>query len=252
MNKSQYKRLCLVLLAPLLFAGFISSNTFLRSERNHWLLCEGISGEQEFCRRGTYTDHGDFYDSIKKKYPAWFLVEFPFHEKAVKLEVQVRQRVAFADEIIGTEPSFGYKEKAAYMDQMVGRKALISLGIIKDAKSEFVEALPEVFLACNYLSMDNKEPRVYMAHCKGEGWIGAITFKASAETELMLQGIKNQYYKELDDLEFNFWIDRISAWLIYVVLFLILSLIVYLIRTSINYVRFGSKKNIRTTELASK
>lgn len=251
MNKSQYKRLCLVLVAPLLLAGFISSNTFLRSERSHWLLCEGVLGEQEYCRRGTYADHKDFYESIKKEYPAWFRVDFPSHKKAVTLDVLATQRAAFADEIIGTDPYVGYKEKAAYLDQMIGRKALISLGIIKDAKSDF-ESLPEVFLACNYLNMDSNKPRVYIATCIGEGWVGAITFRASAETELTLQKLKNQYYKELDDSELNYWINRISAWLLYVVLFLILSLIVYLIRKSINYVRFGSKKNVGGTEVASK
>ncbi|GAB3554636.1 hypothetical protein GCM10027343_42810 [Noviherbaspirillum agri] len=250
MNKSQYKRLCLVLVVPLLFAGFISSNTFLRFEKYNWLLCEKYSERPEYCRGGSFKDHTTFYESIKKTSPAWFEVIFPPNEKPVKFDVMARVRLALADEIIDAKPHLGYEDKADYMNQMIGRNAEISLGIIEDAKSHIDAWLPFVFLACNRLEMDNKEPRVYTAHCVGKGWNGAITFKASADTEVMLQELKNAYYKELDELEFSYWANQITAWLLYVVLFLIISLIVYLIRISINYVRFGSKKRGSSTEAA--
>lgn len=134
-------------------------------------------------------------------------------------------------------------EVEAAARQMVGRTAVIFLGI-EDGMRSFDNG-NEIFLWCHTLEYDMEpgswlaQPGPYAADCTGDDWGGYVSFTPSQEALRSLTPLRSAVSDEVGDIEVAFWGHSIAVTLAPLVVFLILSAIVWMTRRAAVFVRAG-------------
>ncbi|MFM0093395.1 hypothetical protein PQR46_41775 [Paraburkholderia sediminicola] len=168
MTFSKYRRLFLVLVVPLLIAGYICGRVAWPFDRYVNILCAPFLNSEN-CRPVGPTE-GAFYKYVKKDARAWFSINpssrdfksyvYPFAEASARMEFG---KVVAAVPYAGNGP-----EVAAFMHRFVGKDAVFQLGVEDKKRQSIVDIDPPLFY-CHTLSFGS-EPGAYTADCYGEGW----------------------------------------------------------------------------------
>lgn len=245
MTFGKYKRLLLVVSLPLLLAGYLASLAAMPTRNMAYRLCQGL-GNFENCRN--LGEPGDaLYDRTKQQSAKWFQV----NNRAMDGAHDVYQVEANARTIgrITVDAVAGYSLPKptplgeAQMQSMKGRPALLRMGIEDGQRSVVTES--ETYLFCHTLDFDMKpsewvpKPGPYTAECVADEWGGKVSFTASPEAEKQLVLLRDAVNVEVSERERMLLTERVVLTLAPLVLFLILSAIVWLTRRAAAFVKAG-------------
>jgi hypothetical protein len=237
MTLSIYRRLCLVLVVPLLVAGYVCARIAWPFDRYVNILCAPFLNSEN-CRP-VGPPEGEFYKHVMKDAPAWFSVNptsrdfksyiYPIAEASARMEF---------GEILAAEAYAGHgPEVTAFMHNLVGKSAVFQLGVADKKRQSMVDIDP-VFLYCHTLTFGS-EPGTYTADCYGEGWGGPITFRADRASRIMLDSLNTSIEKKISDTRSEYRWFQIVMYPIFIYGFLILSLLWWLTVKAVRFVKRG-------------
>lgn len=239
----KYKRLLLVALLPLLLLGFGFSVFIMPFARYVDIRCSQF-GDLELCvnslRNPRSFDNGT-------EMPPRFEVSGPAVEhRNVRYLVEADERTVGRVTVQNIVLHNGLRDPRAAetaVQKLIGRTATLHLGVGKDERS--VDFGGDAFLFCNTLEYDKEplswfpNPGPYNAVCIGDDWSGYVSFGPSPEAQRSLTLLRNAVGDEVGKIEREFWVHRIGLTVAPLVLFLIVSAIVWLTRKAAAYVRAG-------------
>lgn len=237
MSFSKYRRLCLVLLVPLLIAGYMCARLAWPFDHYVNVLCAPFLNSEN-CRR-VGPPEGNFYNYVKKDAPAW--VEINPSSRDFKSYVypmaEASARMVFG-KVISAVPYAGHgPEVAAFMHKFVGKDAVFQLGV-EDKKLRSLVAIDPPLFLCHTLSFGS-EPGTYTGQCYGDGWGGPITFRADGPSRIMLDNLNASIEKEIRDTRSEYRWYQIVMYPIFIYGFLILSLFWWLTVKANRFVKRG-------------
>lgn len=226
MTFSKYKRLCLVLLLPLLAAGFICAHAAWPYDPYQNVLCQPFLGSEN-CRPVGHID-GPLYKSIKKDTDKdWFEIWTYDEHSPTSTYAMASGRFIGGAEITGALPFSGEgHEVADFMKRnLVGKQAMVHLGFpTETAKSRAINATT-VLLYCNDLRYQ-AEPGTYTSGCYGEGWSGPVTYRIdSRPSRSMLDTLQSDVWRLVDEKNSDFRLWQIVIYPIFIYGFLLLSFV---------------------------
>nr|CAD6612931.1 hypothetical protein RKHAN_02532 [Rhizobium sp. Khangiran2] len=240
-----YKRLLLVVILPLLLAGYLVSLAAMPTQTMSYRLCQGL-GDFENCRN--LGEPGDaLYDGTKQQSKIWFQVmnrDMDGAQDVYQVEANARTvgRVtvdAVAAYTLPKPTPLG----EAQMQSMKGRPALLRMGIEDGQRSAVTDS--EIYLFCHTLRLDMEpsewvpHPGPYTAECVADEWSGRISFTPSPDAEKQLVLLRDAVNAEVNDRERQLLTERVVLTLAPLVLFLVLSGIVWLTRRATAFVKAG-------------
>ncbi len=243
MTSGKYKRLFIVVSLPLLLFGFFLSTVVIPFPRLVEIRCDG-GEDYSNCGNSIRNPHR-FREEME--HITRFTVEGPLSEDWiihywVAADAIVLRRVT-VDNVTLNE-GMGYPpEVEAAARQMLGRTAVMFLGI-EDGMRSFDNG-NEIFLWCHTLEYDMEptswlsQPGPYTATCTGDDWEGHVSFTPSQEALRSLTPLRSAVSDEVGGIEVEFWVHSIAVTLAPVVVFLILSAIVWMTRRAAMFVRAG-------------
>lgn len=235
MTFSKYKRLLFVSLIPLLIMGAVLSAVTSPNKKIYAILCIPWYST-ESC--GSVDMDHPIYSTRKEVYAPWFDI-YPANEsKFRRVHVEGSERMLMGATIVEANPFPGYPaEVASYMDKLAGKTAAIRLGINKSSPRSLILDKSAI-LSCHSL-LYKTSTDTYVSRCFGDGWGGPIEYKVSGASKKMLSDLNDSISKEINQVDR----DLIIHWSIgipfFVFVFLLISLIVYLISKAYNYVKKG-------------
>lgn len=236
MTKSKFWRLFLVLLVPLILAGVVSTRVGDTQGAIGFLVCDHISTSGSICRNlGRYDS--DLYQRTKKQSHAWFEVNMrPFPEGWFSVYATAPTTVVHVAEIVNVSPSPRFSQEAnAVIRKMVGQPAIMQLGI-KDEKSSISKDV--VVLACNSIDY-SQDQDMFSSGCYGDGWYTTVEYRLAPAHHQAFMGLKDEIRKEGEELRKGYIIRQASGYLVFVFLFLLISLIAWLVVKAIAFVKRG-------------
>lgn len=238
MTKRKYIRLLLVCFLPLLIAGIVTSEIFIKDRDYIAVTCEQYDNNYDNCRY--VGDHDSpLYKSVKSKSPLWFGMsweELTNSRSRVFAEATARRlndiRVSDVSPYVGQRPS-----ATDAMKSLVGLpNTSIQLGFDQGQRSYYGDTF--TVLACHDLIFKNTS-NDYEASCFGEGWGGVVTFEAFGDSKATLNSLKTRLDKEVK----AFFIDRMIRmavlWPMFIYLFLLMSAVAFVAGKAIRYVKAG-------------
>ena len=238
MTYRRYVRLCAVLFVPLLLLGIVIFKFAIPYPRYTNIICEGGGVLSENCRYVGNSD-GGLYSAIKKSRPIWVDVTVGEFDEGNYLQtnVEVTGRIIRSARIVDAQPFAAQSDEVgAYMKTLVGVPATVMLGIENNERSMIADGA--ALLACNGLNIKD-EAGLYSANCYGSGWSGPITFRADGEGRNSLETLRTKIGEEIRGLESDYLLYRILTYPLFIYLFLILSLVSWLVVQSFRFVRRG-------------
>lgn len=235
MTFSKYKRLLLVLLIPLLIIGGIFSARTSPSRDFRFILCEPMSSDWENCRYVGNSVDSPLYTIAKERNPLWFYI---ISDKPTGMYIEGSGRILTETTILEFYPHANYSaEVASYRDRLIGKKAIITLGVNKSSPHSFL-LNEKVYLYCNHLAYQTSTD-TYESHCFGDGWGGLVNYKVSGMSKKMLSNLNDSISKIINEADKDLIIHWSIGIPLFVFVFLFMSLIVYLISKAYNYVKKG-------------
>ncbi len=237
MTQSRFKRLFLVLLGPLLFAGAIFAMLTHEKLDGLNIRCQPGLFMSENCRQ---TGWGEFDSSIAKQSPQWFEVEVrPFEQNSFpKVFVSASQRQIDDVEIVKVlqlNVREGDPETSqTQLQPLAGQKISIIFGI-PDGHPRSLNPL-----ACNRLNFEKAAVGIFIAElCAAPSGSASIEFRTGQKGRKDLMSMKaeidNQTELGRKSLIHNYLLNTP----VFVVLFLLLSAIIWIIRRMALYVLAG-------------
>jgi hypothetical protein len=241
MTWSKYRRLCLVLVLPLLIAGYLCARGFWPYDRYVHILCE-LRETGEYCRP-VGPPEGEFYKEVKKEAgtPAWVPITpssrkrgdfiYPWVE-ATQLHVAFSE-ILSARNYVGQGP-----DTANVMQRLIGMKGFMTLGFKDKAlHSSIIEDFASLY--CNSLEF-GVQPGTYETVCYGNDFGGPITFRiAGGSSRQLLDGLNTAIEKEINEKRADYLFYRIAAYPMFVYLLLILSVLGWIAQKATRFVKAG-------------
>lgn len=245
MTFGKYKRLLLVVTLPLLLVGFLVSKALMPSSAIAYRLCEGL-GNIENCR--SLGEPGDvLYERTKQQSTAWFQVNNPEMRGAHDVYMIEANARMFGWVTVDSVAAYTLPKPTPLSEQkmkgLIGRPALLQMGIEKGQRPP--DTGSEVYLSCHTLDLDLKpsewipKPGPYTASCWSTEWEGRVSFTPSPEAEKQLVLLRDAVNEEVSSQEREYWGGQIFVTLLPLVLFLILSAVVWLTRRATAFVKAG-------------
>lgn len=229
-------RLLIVLTVPLLIAGAIFTRVVIRPDNYATILCDNTFLLVEICR--TTDGLGKKWDKqLRSEHPAWFDIHTRAHEdnSFPYAIVSGSQRYITDARIVSVAPYTGTDESSGSpLDQlrsMRGQEISIILGV-NDTK-------PPNSLGCNELRFDDKSNIYTAGLCGIPNGIAAIEFTAGVNSSEMLSKLRAEIEKEISRQRKNIIIDYAVGIPLFLVLFLLGSLLIWIFKRAISYVRAG-------------
>ena len=237
MTLSRYKRLCKVLILPLLGLGVVAYFALWPYPRSASYFCE-LRDTEQCTNAGEYGSH--VYDFISKQHPNYAEV---YVGKSRPLESYYTIRISpryIANAEINYAKAYAGNSLASseLVGSLQGMRATLNFGGFDEYPSFVTKDYAVLY--CNQLSLE-KESSVYSTHCFGPGWGGFIKFSPSVENSdsLMMGNMKEAVFdKSSDTNRFNV-IYFLFAVPIFVYVFLLLSFLWWLTSKAIRYVKSG-------------
>jgi hypothetical protein len=233
----KYKRLCLVLLLPLLGLGILTAHVFLPFDRFVVVMCLSSFSGRANCRDVGPFD-GNFHQAVKGQAKSWFDVDYVGKDlnDAISYLASAEGRWVRGAEIVEAEPFLGYgRDVADFMHRLVGKRATVRLGT---DGSTSVLAGNNALLVCNslyYLPGTD----LYRSQCFGEGWGGSITYRVAGPDKDMLDGLDAAVRKEVERRKTDYVLYRIIMYPLFICAFLVLSALAWVTMRAVRYVRQG-------------
>lgn len=240
MTLSKYKRLCLVLVLPLLAAGWICAHAAWPYYPYQNVLCQPFLGSENCRPVGRPED--SFYKSIKKEGDKdWFDIWTYDEHSPTSTFAEASGRFVGGAVITDATTFLGQPQEVEdFMKRnLIGKNAIVHLGIpTESARSSTVNATT-VLLYCNDLHYGT-EPGNYSASCFGNGWSGPVSFRVdSGPSRPMLDALQKDVWKLVEEKKSDF---RLWQWVMYPIFvygFLALSLVCWLAMRAVRFVRAG-------------
>lgn len=238
MTKMQYRRLLIVLTVPLLIAGAIFTKAVIRPDNYVTIVCDNTSILGENCR--TTDGWGQQWDELRRgEHPAWFDVHTraPEDNSFPHATVSGSQRDITDARIVSVAPYKGTDESAgsplAQLRSMTDQEITIIFGVNKkDTRS----LNP---LECNELNLDGKY-NIYTARlCGIPNGVAEVKFTTGVNSSEMLSVLRTKIEEEVSRQRKNIIIDYATGIPLFLVLFLLGSLLAWIAKKAISYVRDG-------------
>lgn len=237
MTLGKFKRLFIVLLIPLLLAGYVSTLFIFPYEKYAYITCAPFL-EIENCRE--VGDPGSsFHKSVKNEYPQWFDVNIGEYDGEAFLQnfIQASGRVFGNALVVSASPFNGNPASAALaMQSLAGQSAIVHLG--KDFTTKSTIRNSGLNLSCNDINFTDVAGE-YVSNCYGENWGGPVTFRLSGSEQQELDKLKISVKKEVDKRQSDYNMYRVVTYPIFVIIFLIVSLIVWIFARAVRFVKNG-------------
>lgn len=245
MTFGKYKRLLLVVSLPLLLAGYLASVAAMPTRTMAYRLCQGLDNFEN-CRN--LGEPGDaLYDRTKQQSKKWFQVNNSGMDGARDVyQVEANARTVgriTVDTVIPYNELIPNPEGVAQMQSLTGRPAILQMGIEDGQLSE--DAGSEIYLFCHTLDFDKKplewflKPGRYTAQCVADAWGGYISFTPSREAENHLRHLQDAVNDEVSGRERQLLLEQVVLVVAPLVLFLVLSAVVWLTRRATAFVKAG-------------
>lgn len=239
MSANKYKRLFIVSFIPLLALGFLTSKfVFHKSGMKYSFVTCAPFMDFENCRQVGDPD-GTLYKSVKSEHPAWFDVDVSDYDAGAPLNnfISASTRVLPDAQIVRTNTfAFASPRSESVMASLIGQKAAIKLGIEEGERSFIQDGM--YFLYCNSLKFESKEGE-YTSNCYGDGWSGVVTYQATGHSRDQLDKLLSSIKKVDSKRKSEYNIFRVVMYPFFVYLFILVSLIVFIVSRAIRYVKSG-------------
>ena len=236
MSFSQYRRLILLAVLPLLGAGWLFAQLVAPYDRYIHVTCGQFLAVENCRNLGT---GGNLYEHAKADYPAWFDIQLGREETEASLNYTFEgsQRTVVGARIISASPFAGLGSDAGQlMGEFLGKTAIIQLGIDGGKRSFLLGDNAVIY--CNSLDFGERSGE-YDATCYGQGWSGSMGFFVAGESKEMLDKLRLSMQEEVKKWDRDYLIYRIVMYPMFIYMFLIGSALIWLARKSFRYVRFG-------------
>lgn len=239
MTWGKYRRLLAVSAVPLLIAGGIFAMVNLNDQHYAAIRCENAGVFAPNCRRLTYGDPLDTY--IENKYPAWFDLKIvKYDENALPfISASGSQMYLEGVEIVSVEAYIGTDESEgspiAQLRDMASSREPISIifGVNEDRPGD-----PRS-LGCNELDI-TEAPSTYVAGLCGVPGGGAlVTFRPNAEGAAYLEELHRKAVSQVEEAKSQLMWSYALTIPVFLVLFLLMSLLVWAVRRAVSYVSAG-------------
>lgn len=231
MSWRRYQRLTLVLLVPLLLAGWLLGRA--AESRDHLFVTCEESSTFENCRNVGW--NGGLHDYVVKSHSAWFDIQLPDSETSSALPFSGSRRSFFGAEIVSAEPFVGNGPDAAtLMSGLVGKRARVVLGVLQDERSNIFESGAD--LACNSLTFSNTS-RLYQANCYGDAWSGPVTFKLAGTEQRRIESLRRAMQDETENQRHESRLFQLIVYPIFVYIFFVGSALAWLAVSAYRYVK---------------
>lgn len=234
MTRKRFKRLFIVLLGPLLIAGAIFAGTTVDGYGSLRLRCEiGLSGNQ-YCRA---TGWDDFDEMVAKEAPAWFDVHTRPLDKNTfpSVYVSASQRLIDEVEIINVSPYWGTADgpgsPTSELQSRASQKISIIFGVGEERRRDFD------LLGCNELDFEKAASGIFAARLCGipDGLV-RVDFRVGQKGQQDLMALKSAIDNEVAIERQRIIETYLFLTPIFVVLFLLVSGVIWLIRRAATYV----------------
>ena len=234
MTRQKFKRLFLVLLGPLVISGAISAIVANNDDGSLNLRCESFTIDFENCRP---TGWGDFDKSVAEQAPAWFNAKVRSYENNSfpNAYISASQRRVNNAEILEVSPYLGTREGAgsplSELRSLSGRRISIVFGV----PSERIRELNP--LGCNELDLQEASSGVFTAGlCGIPNGVAQVKFSVGPQEQQYLLTLKSAIDREIAERRKLMVQNYLFITPIFVVLFLVISGLVWIIRRAIAYV----------------
>lgn len=238
MTMNQYRRLLIVLTIPLLIAGAIFTRAFIRPNNYATILCEYSPILGESCRT---TDGlgGEFDKIVRGFHPAWFDIHtrehvdnsFPFAIVSGSQRYITDARIVSVTPYAGTDESTG--STLEQLRSMTGQEIPIIFGVNKS------DSIPLNFLGCNELNFNGKSNIYTAGLCGIPNGIAKVKFTAGINSSKMLSKLRAEIEEEVSNQRKEIIIDYAVGIPLFLALFLLGSLLAWIVKRAIQYVRAG-------------
>lgn len=239
----KYKRLLLVASLPLLLLGFDLSAFIMPFARYVDIRCSQF-GDLELCVNSLRNPRN--FNSNRESTTRFEVSGPAVEHRNVRYLVEADERTVGRVTVQSIVLHHGLRNPRAAetaVQKLIGRTAMLHLGVSKDERS--VDFGGAISLFCNTLEYDKEplswfpNPGPYNAVCVGDDWSGYVSFAPNPEAQRSLALLRNAVGDEVGKIEREFWVHRIGLTVAPLVLFLIVSAIVWLTRKAAAYVRAG-------------
>lgn len=239
MSSSKYKRLFIVSFIPLMALGFLTSKFVfhLSGMKYSFVTCAPFM-DLENCRQ-VGDPSGDLYKRVESEHPAWFDVEVGDYDVDAPYQnfISASTRILSDAQIVRASSYFSHTSRSAsVMESLPGHRAVIKLGI-EDGESSFIHDGIYV-LYCNSLKFESKGGE-YTSGCYGDEWSGRVTYQASGHSRDQLDKLLSSVRKIDSQRKSEYNIFRVVMYPLFVYLFIILSLVVFIVSRAVRYVKSG-------------
>lgn len=182
---------------------------------------------------------GKLHQSVRSEHPAWFDVEVGEFDKDAPYQnfISASTRVLTDAQIVRTKTyAIHTPQSESVMASLPGQKAVIKLGI-EEGESSFVQD-NMYFLYCNSLKFEEKAGE-YTSGCYGDGWEGVVTYQAAGYSRGELDKLLSSIQRVESQRKSEYNIFRIVMYPMFVYLFLLASLIIFIVSKAIKYIKAG-------------
>ena len=239
MNVRQYKRLLIISFIPLLVLGYFSAGyIFHRSGMEYqYILCAPFYSIEN-CRQVGPSD-GFLYKSVKSDHSVWFDVSLGDVDENAPLYnfVEASMRIVPEAKIIDASPFRGdHRDVSTLMRSFVGSSATVVLGIPQGRESIMLNRMNRLY--CNSLEFQSDDGE-YRSRCFGDNWSGIITYRVDGDSRNELDQLLESINAQIASRNFDYNIFRIVFYPMFVYLFLLASLLAWIIAKAVRYVKAG-------------
>lgn len=236
MTFARYRRLLLVVLAPLLIGGAIFSYYTSPFRSGNFITCDNSYGE-DFCRNVGGFD-SPLLSVVRKNQESWFDIIERSGSESGFLSIYVEGSQRLLKEVTIPSTTLLYKnpdEVPYYIKNLQGKSGAIILGISDPSQRSLVTA-NKFLLYCNRLSLESGND-YYQSFCFGDGWNGLIEYSVTGETKDMLSALSSSISEAKAKLKKELILYWVITTPIFLVVFVFISLVIFSLKKAYIYVK---------------
>ncbi|WP_146142126.1 hypothetical protein [Aeromonas veronii] len=237
MTAAQYRRLLIVITLPLLIAGGIFTRAVIRPHNYIAILCGNPEYLSEKCR----TTDGlgkPWHEEIKSQHPIWFNINTsPYESNSFPYAfVSGSPRSIPGVHIVSVTPYLGTdggpSSPIEQLRKMAGKKISIQFGY-----ENMTELNP---LGCNELTFNSIGNTYTAGLCSIPNGTAQVKFTVGAEGSRILSELKANIDDEISRQRNRIIIDYAIGTPMFLIIFLMGSLLVWTVKRANSYIRNGS------------
>ncbi|XLU00566.1 hypothetical protein Aerorivi_02406 [Aeromonas rivipollensis] len=237
MTWEQYRRLLIILTIPLLIAGAIFTRVTIDPEKYVTFLCYNtMVGE-----RCSQTDGlgGPWDKSLRNKEVAWFNVNTRSYKNNSfpRTYVSSNRRFLQGARIVSVKPYVGTDASSGSPLDQLRAKTGQEISIIFGSNDEDARLLNP--LGCNELWLDGEDNNYIAGLCGIPGGVAQVEFTVGPEGSQMLSELKNEIDNQISIVRNEIIFSYVVGIPMFLLMFLLGSLLVWMIRKAIRYIRAG-------------